>query len=292
MALSASIATAAALAPATAAVAGTSFGYFTHDIGVNFGNKKRYSDDAVAHLMSDAWEGGVACVISITNNLHELPRNEALAARHDHLYFTVGVHPHSAGGVTQGVLEAAITRAAALPKCVAIGECGLDYDRMFSPQDEQLRVFRWQVALAKALDKPLYLHCRSKTGRSEAFHDMIGILDAAGYSRGVVHCFTGPPEQAAAFVERGLFLGVTGWLCDARRNADLVRSIAWAPLERLLVETDAPWMPVSRDLRASVPTHTRLVVEEIARVRGVADVAAVGRALYKNAHTALGLPML
>lgn len=174
---SASIAAAAskALAPAAAAAAAGSSAFFTHDIGVNFGSKKRYSDGAVARLMSEAWEGGVACVISITNCLSELPRNEALAARHEHLYFTVGVHPHSARGVTQESLEAAITRAVALPKCVAIGECGLDYDRMFSPQDEQLRVFRWQVALAKALDKPLYLHCRSKTGRSEAFHDMIGV---------------------------------------------------------------------------------------------------------------------
>lgn len=268
-----------------------------YDIGVNFGNTKRYSDASVTRLLADAGTVNVVGVVSISNNLRELARNRELSFAHEGLFYTAGVHPHEASTVgSKGEVEAAITTAFLCKsgKCVAIGECGLDYDRNFSPKDAQLRCFRWQVEIARALGKPLYLHCRSKPGRADAFVDMLAVLDEVGLpspSPGVVHCFTGPPEQAAAFCARGLYLGITGWLLDARRNADLAASVAAAPLDRLLVETDAPWMPLTRATgrKASEPQDVQVVAREIARVRGEVP-AAVARALLTNARAALGLP--
>ena len=271
-----------------------------YDIGVNFGNSKRYSDANVTRLLADARTASVMGVVSISNNLGELTRNRELSLAHGGLFYTAGVHPHEASTVgSKSELEAAITAAFSCKsgvggKCVAIGECGLDYDRNFSPRDAQLRCFRWQVEIARALSQPLYLHCRSKPGRTDAFTDLLAVLDEVGLpapSPGVVHCFTGPPEQAAAFCARGLYLGITGWLLDARRNADLAASVAATPLDRLLVETDAPWMPLTRvtGRKASEPQDVQVVAREIARVRGE-DPAAVARALLTNARAALGLP--
>jgi TatD DNase family protein len=262
-----------------------------HDIGVNFGNEKKYPNASVARLLGEARAAGVTSVVSITNSLRELPRNRALAAAHADLCYTAGVHPHCATEVqSKDDLEAQIVDAFT-GKCVAVGECGLDYDRNFSPRDAQLRCFRWHVEIARALGKPLYLHCRSKPGRCDAFDDMIAVLDEVGLPApraGVVHCFTGPPKQATEFCARGFYLGVTGWLLDGRRNADLAASVASAPLDRLLVETDAPWMPLPGK-KASEPKDVVVVALEIARLKGV-DAGTALRALATNATAALGLP--
>lgn len=264
----------------------------THDIGVNFASK-RYTDADVEREMTAARDGGVECVVSITNSLRELPRNAMLAQHYERLFYTVGVHPHSARNVRRDELSFAITNAfRASSKCIAIGECGLDYNRMFSDRATQLECFSWHVDLARELNKPLYLHCRSADGDATqaAFTDMLRILDARGAGvRAVVHCFTGTAEQARAFVDRGYFLGITGWIGDARRNADLLDAVRVVPRERLLVETDAPWLPLNHSReRMSHPCDTREIVRIVAEARGD-PVAELGRAMHANSAVALGI---
>jgi TatD DNase family protein len=108
------------------------------------------------------------------------------------------------------------------PKCVAIGECGLDYDRMFSPRNIQLSVFEIQIDLALKYSKPLYMHCRG----NGAFDDLIAILTKYSITenipKGVVHCWTGSYDQAKQLTDLGYMLGITGWLFDDRRNSELV----------------------------------------------------------------------
>lgn len=126
--------------------------------------------------------------------------------------------------------------------CVAVGEMGLDYNRMFSPKEVQIEVFRQQVRIAKEFDRPMYLHVR------DAFDDFINIIREEEYSYGVVHCFTGNLAQAELLIKYGFKLGITGWLLDSRRNADLVQvvSSSTVPLECLMVETDAPYMSMAK----------------------------------------------
>jgi TatD DNase family protein len=244
--------------------------------------------------MAAAWSGGVGCVVSISNSLRELSRNAYLAERFPRLFHTVGVHPHNASRLkSQADLQRTVfTALYASSKCIAIGECGLDYSRMFSPRDVQIACFRWHVQIAREVGVPLYLHCRSADDDSThaAFRDLIQVLDEEGPGvRAVVHCFTGTPQQARAFIDRGFFLGITGWISDARRNAALLEAVACVPRDRLLVETDAPWLSVKHVRgRASTPADTRTIVKLLAQARGE-DETELGRALYVNATVALGI---
>src|SRR5262249_4358658 len=129
----------------------------------------------------------------------------------------------------------------------AVGECGLDFNRDFSPRPVQERWFAAQLALAAALDKPVFLHERDAHAR------FVAILKEAPPVRGVVHCFTGTRAELDVYLEMGLHIGITGWICDERRGAGLAALVRHVPLDRLLVETDAPFL-VPRDLRPR-PAH-------------------------------------
>ncbi len=159
------------------------------------------------------------------------------------LYGTAGVHPHAAKTWQQGH-AAALRALAARQDCVAIGETGLDYARDFSPRDLQREVFIAQLELAAELQMPAFLHQR------DAHTDFTEILSAyaeklPGF---VVHCFTGRASELSAYLELGAYIGITGWLCDERRGLHLRDLVATVPPEKLLVETDAPYL-VPRSLK-------------------------------------------
>jgi TatD DNase family protein len=156
---------------------------------------------------------------------------------------TAGLHPHNARDWTPRTLEQ-LRELAGEPKAAAIGECGLDFNRDFSPRPDQERCFAAQVELACELRKPLFLHER------DAHERFLAILASHGKDlpAAVVHCFTGTGEALDAYLELGLYIGITGWVCDERRGLALRALLPRMPLSRLMLETDAPFL-TPRDLR-------------------------------------------
>jgi TatD DNase family protein len=258
------------------------------DIGANLGHESfRHDLDAV---LERAHAAGVAQLL-VTGASREGSR-EALAiarSRPGVLFATAGVHPHHAVELTtEG--EAELRALHAAPEVVAVGECGLDYHRDFSPRPAQRSAFERQLAIAAENGKPLFLHQR------DAHADFMAILKPFDGRLGpvVVHCFTGTREEMHACLDAGYSIGITGWLCDERRGLHLREMVRDIPADRLLVETDAPYL-LPRSVRP-MPTHRRNepmflphIVEELARDRGE-DVATTAAATTANARRLFGLP--
>jgi TatD DNase family protein len=189
---------------------------------------------------------------------------------------TAGVHPHHAAELGETQLDELATLAAQ-PEVVAIGECGLDYFRNFSPRAAQLSAFRQQLDLAVRLHKPVFLHQR------DAHEDFVAILGEyrSRLAGGVAHCFTAGLEEARAYLELDLYIGITGWINDERRGLHLRDIVRHIPAERLLIETDAPYL-LPRDLhpkpqsRRNEPMYLPHVLQTIAAARGepAAELAA------------------
>ena len=208
------------------------------------------------------------------------------------VWATAGVHPHDASGWTPSSAEQ-LAALAAHPKCVALGECGLDFNRNFSTPEAQETALRDQLALAARLRRPLFLHCRDAAERMEAIlAEVLPLLSAPA----VMHCFTGSAQEAARFAAMGLYVGFTGWACDERegRAEALAEAIRAVPLERLLVETDAPYLvprsivPAKARPRRNEPCLLPHVAAAVAAARGI-DVAQLAAATTANAERVFGL---
>ena len=174
---------------------------------------------------------------------------ELARAHPGRLFATVGVHPHHA----EELAEAQLPELRALlqqPAAVAVGECGLDYFRNFSPRPAQRRAFGLQLRLAAECGKPVFLHQR------DAHEDFAALLrEHVGALRGAVaHCFTAAERELEAYLALGLSIGITGWFCDERRGAHLAALVGRIPVQRLMLETDAPYL-LPRDL--APPARTR-----------------------------------
>jgi TatD DNase family protein len=204
------------------------------------------------------------------------------------LYATAGIHPHYATEYDEQAAQL-LTRLAALPEVVAVGECGLDFYRNFSPREAQQQAFAAQLDIAIASGKPVFLHQR------DAHDDFVRILGTYidRISGGVAHCFTGGPDAMAEYLEMGLYIGVTGWVCDERRGHDLQAAVPEMPLERLLLETDAPYL-VPRDLPEKLPARRNEpkvlphVLARVARLMG-RNEAEVAAAATRNAEALFGI---
>jgi len=159
------------------------------------------------------------------------------------LFATAGIHPHHAGDINETTL-ADLRQLITEPTVVAIGECGLDYFRNYSPRDTQLDAFEKQLGLATATDKPVFLHQRDAHGDFAALVKNF-ITNISG---GVAHCFTGNCEEMKTYLDMGLYIGITGWICDERRGQALRDAVRYLPLDRILLETDAPYL-LPRDLK-------------------------------------------
>ena len=156
---------------------------------------------------------------------------------------TVGIHPHDARHFNENSISE-LRSLAEHKEVVAIGECGLDHNRNFSSPEDQARCFEAQIRLAKALNFPLFMHER------DAHEAFVEILEPhlGGHLKGIVHCFTGNKEVLRRYLDLGLYIGITGWLCDERRGQDLIDALKWLPLDRMMLETDAPYL-IPRSLR-------------------------------------------
>ena len=181
------------------------------------------------------------------------------------VYATAGVHPHHATEVDAasiGRLKELATHEAV----VAVGECGLDFFRNYSPRDVQLQAFETQLRIAVDSGKPVFLHQR------DAHEPFLALLNEhiADINGGVAHCFTGGREELEAYLELGLYVGITGWICDDRRGDALREAVTGLPLDRVLIETDAPYL-LPRDLkekpsgRRNEPSVLPHVLETLAR---------------------------
>ncbi|KAF2897755.1 hypothetical protein ILUMI_08418 [Ignelater luminosus] len=227
------------------------------DIGANLTNKKYSRDlDSVIQRAKDA---GVQKIMVTGTSVKT--SKEALRLTRIYpgiLYSTAGIHPHDAKSYTDESWEE-LRSLAQNPECVAIGECGLDYNRNFSEPDEQRKVFHKQISLACELHKPLFVHER------EAHEDLLEIL---GQYKDrlppvVIHCFTGTTEQAVTYLDQGFYIGLTGYLCKDKSDTGVRKLLVdgTIPLERLLVETDAPFMyPNTR--ASKLPLHVKDALTE------------------------------
>jgi len=184
------------------------------------------------------------------------------------LFATAGIHPHHAAEYTE-ICEQELRQLHAHSEVVAVGECGLDYFRDFSPRPLQQQAFERQVQLASDIKKPLFLHQR------DAHHDFMAILKQfdGQLKHVVVHCFTGNRSELFAYLDQGWFIGITGWLCDERRGQHLRELVKSIPTSQLMVETDAPYLlprtlrPRPKD-RRNEPAFLSHIVTELAQDRG------------------------
>ena len=254
------------------------------DIGINL-THENYRDDR-ATVIAGAHSAGVQQMIVTGATL--AGSAAALELAHAHpglLYATAGVHPHHATELGQSQLPQ-LRELLRQPGVVAAGECGLDYFRNFSPYSVQRQAFTAQLELALACGKPLFLHQR------DAHRDFHAALSALGRPlAGVAHCFTGGQQELEAYLALGLHIGITGWVCDERRGAQLAQLVPRIPRGRLLLETDGPYL-LPRDLnprpasRRNEPRYLPHIAAVVARLRGesledcAAHTSAAARALF------------
>jgi TatD DNase family protein len=256
------------------------------DIGVNLAHDSFDADRD--EVIGRARAAGVTRMIVTGSTLASSVAAVRLAGTQPGLYATVGVHPHHATelSVADTPQLAALLQA---PRAVAVGECGLDFFRDFSPRDRQEEAFRLQLALAMDTGRPVFLHQR------DAHDRFVAILDECGarLPRGVAHCFTGGPDELRDYLDRGLHIGVTGWICDERRGDALRAAARFLPLDRVMVETDAPYL-LPRDLepkprtRRNEPAHLPHVLHALARLMTV-DAERLAEATTANAEALFAL---
>lgn len=194
------------------------------------------------------------------------------------LFAVVGVHPHDSGPVADGLPDE-LLRLADNPRVVAIGETGLDYYYEHTDRERQLLAFRLHVAWAREVHKPLVIHVR------DAYADTRELLASGnvGERTGVIHCFSGTVDDARAFLDMGFFISFAGPV-TFKRSDDLREVAAFVPLDRILCETDSPYLaPVPRRGRRNEPAYVRYTFEEVARVRGL-SLEAFCDAVWRNAE--------
>ena len=204
------------------------------DAGVNMFDARM----PVEQTIEDALAAGVTRLCLITTHPNEWQQAEDYYQQYpEQLCYTLGVHPHNAKDARPEHWQE-LREKAKQPGVVAVGECGLDFNRDFSPRDVQRAVFAEQLALAVELNKPVYLHER------DAFTEQLAILEPfkSKLAGGIAHCFTGTPEEMRAYLALGLYIGITGWVCDAKRGESLREALSELPAERLILETDAPYL--------------------------------------------------
>ena len=262
------------------------------DIGVNLADASFDLDRD--EVIDRAAAAGVRHMIVTGTGLKESESALALTERHSGtMRCTAGIHPHLATQWADSPREAHERLGAVLGSelAVAAGECGLDYFRNLSPPEAQRAAFVGQLKLAEEHGKPLFLHQR------EAHKDFLAILKDYRTEDlgGVAHCFTGGPMELESYLDLGLHIGITGWICDKRRNQDLLSAVPKLPLDRVLLETDSPYLlPRHPDAkpakkRRNEPEFLPVVARTLARHMGV-DPNELAVAAYRNTRTLFGWP--
>ena len=258
------------------------------DIGINLVHDSFDADRE--SLIARAESAGVHHFLITGSSVESTRAAIELVRAHPNRYrCTAGVHPHHATDVDNSTVST-LTDFARRSEVVAVGECGLDYFRDFSPRPTQLEAFRRQLEIAALVGKPVFLHQR------DAHEDFVAILREyrTRLAGGVAHCFTAGLDEARTYLDLDLYIGITGWICDERRGHHLREVVRHIPADRLLIETDAPYL-LPRDLkpmpknRRNEPMYLPHILEAIATARGEsADKLAL--VTTRNAHALFGWP--
>lgn len=257
------------------------------DIGANLTHVSFEQDfEDVLHA---AQRAGLNHIVLTGTDL-ETSRASSLMAieRPDYFSSTAGFHPHVAKDVTSEDF-AALAKLAHQPEIVAVGETGLDFNRNFSPREDQLRIFEQHLQLAAELQKPLFLHQR------DSHEDFVGLLrqyrcDIPG---GVVHCFTDSRQALLDYLDLDMYVGITGWICDERRGMELKTLVKIIPDDRLLIETDAPYL-LPRSIRPkpksrrNEPRYLTEVLKVVAECRDQSE-SEVANNTYQNTLRLFGI---
>jgi TatD DNase family protein len=258
------------------------------DIGINLAHDSFDADREA--MIERAERAGVRHFLITGSSVASTRTAIDLVRAHPNRYrATAGVHPHHATDLDDAAVHA-LTDLAKSPEIVAVGECGLDYFRNFSPHADQLAAFRRQLELAAEIGKPVFLHQR------DAHEDFVAVLREfrPRLAGGVAHCFTAGLDEARAYLDLDLYIGITGWICDERRGAHLREVVRHIPAERLLIETDAPYL-LPRDLkpmprnRRNEPLYLPHILNVIAQARGE-SADTLGPITTRNVHALFDWP--
>jgi TatD DNase family protein len=255
------------------------------DIGANLTHPAFHAD--LPAVLARARDAGVAQMLITGTSVLESAKASGLAREHPGLlYATAGIHPHHASECDASTIPA-LRALAQQPRVVAIGECGLDFNRNYSPHPDQEQWFRAQLELAIELKKPLFLHSR------DAFPRFAEVLKPYMPHKAVAHCFTGEKAELHAYLDLGLHIGITGWICDERRGAHLLELVREIPADRLMLETDSPYL-TPRDLRPqpkarrNEPSFLPHILRAVARALGK-SAEQVAEQTTRNAQAFFGL---
>ena len=246
-----------------------------------------YYDDYLADwdaMLKRANQSGVCGMVVVGADLDSSRKAVKIAGRYENMFCTVGIHPHDAAEADSAALSEIRNLAEDNPKCVAIGEIGLDFYRNRSPREDQERVFKELLQLAKELDKPVVIHDR------DAHLETLDMIRRAGVTRGVMHCFSGDTVFAKECMGQGLYISIPGTVTYPANEMlrEVVRSV---PMERLLLETDCPYLsPVPHRGKRNEPAYTRITAEKVAEIKGL-TVEDVGRITTMNAGRLFGIPL-
>ena len=258
------------------------------DIGVNLTHESfdRDRDEVLRRARDSGVRRLIVTGTSVTESVRALELARTCPGT---LYSTAGIHPHNAAQFDRHSADA-LGDLLAQNEVVAVGECGLDFYRDFSPRDAQRRAFRAQLEIAVDVRLPVFLHQR------DAHEELLELLRPvrSRLCGGVAHCFTGTAKMARDYLDLGLYIGVTGWLCDERRGGNLLDAVRHLPLDRVMIETDAPYL-LPRDLpekprgRRNEPRFLPHVLVRLAAAmnRSVDEVAEATR---RNAEQLFSLP--
>jgi TatD DNase family protein len=260
------------------------------DIGINLAHDS-FNADREAVIARAVAAGVVQMMVTGSSGSSTREAIEMARTHPGRLFATAGVHPHYSKELTEELL-AELRQLAALPQVVAVGECGLDYFRDLSPRAVQQKAFHRQLELAALVGKPVFLHQR------DAHADFVAILQEhrAALVGGVAHCFTGSQDELTAYLEMDLAIGITGWICDERRGAHLLALMSEIPADRLLLETDGPYLlprdlPSKPESRRNEPGFLPHIAATVARARGEA-VERLAESSTAAARRLFGLPGL
>jgi len=257
------------------------------DIGANLSHESFRHD--LPAVLERAHAAGVAQIVVTGASASESQAAHDIACAYPGvLYSTAGVHPHLAREWSDDS-AVLIRELACSPIVVAVGEAGLDFNRDFSPHPVQEQVFAAQLEIAVELGMPVFMHERDAHAR---FAAILGEYRAQ-LGPAVIHCFTGEARELERYLEMDLHVGITGWICDERRGTHLRELVPRIPLERLMLETDSPYL-LPRDLRPrpksrrNEPMHLAHILETVAACRGI-DAAELAAATTRTARAFFGL---
>lgn len=225
---------------------------------------KRFDEDREELLSTLLPASGVDTVVNIGCDVKSSEMSIRLAEKYPYVYASVGVHPHEVGGVNSQTIET-LKRLSAHPKAVAIGEIGLDYYYDFNPRELQRFWFRQQLRLAEEVNMPVVIHSR------DAAQETFEIIEASAVRKGVIHCYSGALPMAREYVDMGFTIGVGGVVTfsNAKKLLEVVEGI---PMERILIETDSPYLaPNPNRGKRNDSRNLKYVVEKIAEVKGISS---------------------